>query len=72
MNVDEILRALNDSQIDYLLSQLKAAEERKRDAAYDPRQRWLHLQQTITWAEANLPPHLRWNRPRRPAAEQKP
>ena len=46
------------------LNQLKAEEERKRDAAYDPAQRWQHIQQTITWAEANLPPHLRRNRPR--------
>ena len=44
--------------------ELKREEERKRDAAYDPAQRWLHIQQTITWAEANLPPHLRRNRPR--------
>ena len=44
--------------------ELKRAEERKRDAAYDPAQRWLHIQQTITWAEANLPPHLQRNRPR--------
>jgi len=44
--------------------QLKQSEERKRDAAYNPAQRWLHIQQTITWAEANLPPHLRRNRPR--------
>ena len=43
---------------------LKREEERKRDAAYDPAQRWIHIQQTITWAEANLPPHLRRNRPR--------
>ena len=46
------------------LDQLKREEERKRDAAYDPAQRWQHIQQTITWAEANLPPHLRRNRPR--------
>jgi len=44
--------------------ELKREEERKRDAAYDPAQRWLHIQQTITWAEANLPTHLRRNRPR--------
>ena len=44
--------------------ELKREEERKRDAAYDPAQRWLHIQQTITWAEANLPAHLRRNRPR--------
>jgi len=44
----------------------KSAEERKRDAAYDPVARWRHIQQTITWAEANLPFHLRLNRPRRP------
>ena len=44
--------------------EIKREEERKRDAAYDPVQRWLHIQQTITWAEENLPPHLRRNRPR--------
>jgi hypothetical protein len=44
----------------------KAAEERKRETAYDPLQRWLHIQDTITWAEANMPPHLRRNRPRQP------
>jgi len=41
-------------------------EERKRNAAYDPVARWQHIQQTITWAEANLPPPLRRNRPRQP------
>ena len=46
------------------LDPLKGEEERKRDAAYDPAQRWQHIQQTITWAEANLPAHLRRNRPR--------
>ena len=51
-------------------NQLKAEEERKRNAAYDPAQRWQHIQQTITWAEANLPPHLRRNRPRTRNAEQ--
>ena len=43
---------------------LKRREEQKRDRAYDPVQRWLHIQQTITWAEANLPPEQRRNRPR--------
>jgi hypothetical protein len=45
---------------------LKPNEERKRNAAYDPAQRWIHVQQTITWAEANLPPRQRRNRPRTP------
>lgn len=44
----------------------KAAEERKRDAAYPTALRWRHLQETITWAEAQLPLHKRRNRPRRP------
>jgi hypothetical protein len=44
--------------------QVKYEEERKRNAAYDPVQRWKHIQETITWAEANLPLHLRRNRPR--------
>ena len=46
--------------------ELKEAEERKRDAAYDPVRRWQHIQQTITWIEANMPAHLRRNRPRVP------
>ena len=46
------------------LNRIKQAEEAKRDAAYDPAARWLHLQQTITWAEENMPAHLRRNRPR--------
>jgi len=49
---------------------LKKSEERKRDAAYDPVQRWRHIQETITWAEANLPPHLRRNRPRTAEAKR--
>jgi hypothetical protein len=43
---------------------LKSLEESKRDAAYDPVARWLHIQQTITFAEANLPENQRRNRPR--------
>jgi hypothetical protein len=46
------------------LEALKRQEEQKRAAAYDPVLRWQHIQQTITWAEANLPAHLRRNRPR--------
>jgi hypothetical protein len=46
------------------LTSEKEREERKRDRAYDPVLRWKHIQETITWAEANLPPHLRRNRPR--------
>jgi hypothetical protein len=42
----------------------KHEEERKRDAAYDPVARWKHIQETITWAEANMPPQFRRNRPR--------
>jgi|GEM_PF-1611859 len=46
------------------LSETKQREETKRDAAYDPAQRWQHIQDTITWAEANLPYDQRRNRPR--------
>ena len=42
----------------------KQQEERKRDAAFDPVVRLQQIQQTIAWAEANLLPHLRRNRPR--------
>ena len=67
MNVDEILQTLNQEEAEPVnLSALKKHEERKRDAAYDPATRWQQIQQTITWAEANLPPHLRRNRPRKP------
>jgi hypothetical protein len=47
------------------LSQQKAREELKRDRVYDPILRWQHIQEMITWAELNMPPHLRRNRPRR-------
>ena len=30
---------------------LKLREEQKREAAWDPLQRWLAIQATITWAE---------------------
>ncbi len=45
-------------------SDVKAREEAKRDRNYDPLQRWKDLQEAIAWAEANMPPHLRRNRPR--------
>lgn len=43
---------------------IKRREEEKRDRAYDAAQRWRHIQESITWAEANLPPTQRRNRPR--------
>lgn len=52
------------------LDSTKRCEEKKRDAAYDPLQRWQHIQATITWAEANLPPERRRNRPRQPKTAQ--
>ena len=33
---------------------LKPLEERRREAAWDPAQRWRILQQTITWAESQV------------------
>jgi hypothetical protein len=53
------------------VKEIKAEEERKRDRAYDPVARWLHIQQTITWAEANLPLEKRRNRPRQPTWARK-
>ncbi len=44
----------------------KQREEAKRERMYDPVLRWKHIQETITWAEANMPEHLRRNRPRMP------
>jgi hypothetical protein len=43
---------------------LKQSEERKRNRAYDPAERWRQIQRAIAWAERNLPPHQRRNRPR--------
>ncbi|MEK7685383.1 MAG: hypothetical protein AAB466_08175 [Verrucomicrobiota bacterium] len=43
---------------------LKQREERKRELAYDPAERWRQMQRMIGWAEANLPPRQRRNRPR--------
>jgi hypothetical protein len=46
----------------------KEEEERKREAYLlaHPALRWKIIQESITWAEANRPPHLRRNRPRQP------
>jgi hypothetical protein len=41
----------------------KLREEQKRDQNYDPLLRWQHLQEAFAWAEANMPDHLRRNRP---------
>jgi hypothetical protein len=49
-----------------MTSEEKQREEAKRDRMYDPVLRWRHIQETITWAEANMPEHLRRNRPRVP------
>jgi hypothetical protein len=34
------------------LADLKRREEAKREAAWDPAERWRVLQETITWAES--------------------
>lgn len=70
MNDDEILGGLNAKRADRLpvdgmnSSANEQEEERKREAADDPLERWLPIRQSITWAEANWPPELRRNRPR--------
>lgn len=43
---------------------LKEFEEAKRNRMQDPVARWKQIQEMITWAEANLPPEKRRNRPR--------
>lgn len=50
---------------------LKQREEAKRAAAYSPAARWKHIQQTIAWAEQNLPLARRRNRPRTHPAQQR-
>jgi len=42
----------------------KQREEQKRDRAWDPVTRWNAIQEMISWAEAQLPPEKRRNRPR--------
>jgi hypothetical protein len=49
----------------------KSREETKREKMFDPIQRWKAIQDMITWAEQNMPPHLRRNRPRTHPANQK-
>jgi hypothetical protein len=51
---------------------IKSSEELKRDRVYDPVLRWRHIQQSIAWAEANLPPGKRRNRPRQPRSRDLP
>ena len=46
------------------VSALKLREERKRDRCFDPKQRWLAIQEAIAWADQNMPPAKRRNRPR--------
>ena len=47
-----------------MTSEEKQREETKRDRMLDPLERWRQIQAAITWAEANMPTHLRRNRPR--------
>lgn len=42
----------------------KAAEEAKRERMFDPIKRWRAILAAIAFAEANMPPELRRNRPR--------
>ncbi|HBA84312.1 MAG TPA: hypothetical protein DCZ95_09490 [Verrucomicrobia bacterium] len=37
------------------MDDLKRFEEEKRERHWDPKERWLVIQETITWAEAQLP-----------------
>jgi hypothetical protein len=43
---------------------LHEIEEAKRERASDPVKRWRQIQEAITWAEANMKPEFRRNRPR--------
>lgn len=42
----------------------KAAEEARRERMFDPAKRWQAILAAIEFAEANLPPEQRRNRPR--------
>jgi hypothetical protein len=47
---------------------LKAREQAKREAAWNPAERWKLIQETISWAEASMKPQYRRNVPRMPRA----
>ncbi len=47
-------------------SNIKELEEIKREHASDPVKRWRQIQDAITWAELNMKPEFRRNRPRAP------
>ena len=53
-----------------LISDEKEREEIKREKMFDPVQRWKAIQEMIAWAEQNMPPQLRRNRPRTHPANQ--
>ena len=53
----------DDMLDDATIEDLKRSEERKREANWDPAQRWRVLQETITWAEAQAT--VRRNTPQR-------
>lgn len=42
----------------------KTFEETKRVGALPPAERWKQMQQFLNWAEANVKPEFRRNRPR--------
>lgn len=43
---------------------VKQAEELKRERAWNPAERWKQMQDFLNWAEANVKPEQRRNRPR--------
>jgi hypothetical protein len=49
-----------------MTSEDRQREDEKRERTYDPILRWRHIQEAITFAEANMPAHLRRNVPRVP------
>ena len=53
-----------------LIADEKEREELKREKMFDPVQRWKAIQEMIAWAEQNMPPQLRRNRPRTHPANQ--
>ena len=45
-------------------AELKRREEEKRERGTEPLQRWKNIQSAIAFAEANMKPEFRRNRPR--------
>ena len=74
MSDDEILNVLTEEQAAEFRKkreELDEFEQRKGKSDYDGVLHWKLIQETITWLEGNLPPHLQRSRPENRIAEER-